>query len=157
MVVQYNEDARKYHAYLTNIQPDVLDPEDICGLYRVRWDIELVFKELKSKYALDVIETKKSCIVETLIWTAILTMLVSRKLYNLLRASAPLETRVRYTPLRWANTFVETSDSFLKIVLDHFEVGPEYDRGFNFIARIWEHQALDPHVNRHRLPDGWWA
>lgn len=157
MVAVYNKDARQYHAYLTNISPDVLGPEDIAGLYRVRWEIELVFKELKGKYALDVINTTKSYIVETLIWTAILTLLVSRRLYSLLLASAPPDKRARYTPLRWANAFVETSDSFLKIVLDYFKVGPSYDRGFDFIARLWERHTLDPHVNRHRLSDELWA
>jgi putative transposase len=36
-----------------------LNAKDITKLYGARWDIELLFKELKSRYALDVIETKK--------------------------------------------------------------------------------------------------
>jgi IS4 transposase len=157
LVAVYNKEERKYHAYLTNITTDVLCAEDIAALYRVRWEIELVFKELKSKYALDVIDTTKACIVEGLIWTAILTLLVSRRLYNLLLASAPLDKRARYTPLRWANTFAETGDSLLNAMLEHLGFGNSHGRGFDFIARLYEWFTLDPHVKRHRLSDGWWS
>ena len=58
LVAVYNEDEEKYHIYITNIQKDVLNVKDIAKLYGARWDIELLFKELKSKYALDVLETK---------------------------------------------------------------------------------------------------
>jgi putative transposase len=33
----------------------VLEPEDIMKLYGARWDIELIFKELKNRDALDVV------------------------------------------------------------------------------------------------------
>jgi putative transposase len=52
-------------------QKDVLNTKDIAKLYGARWDIELLFKELKSKYALDVLETKNVQVIEALIWTAI--------------------------------------------------------------------------------------
>ncbi|SNQ59671.1 hypothetical protein MNV_1270001 [Candidatus Methanoperedens nitroreducens] len=54
LVAVFNEDEEKYHVYLTNISKDVLGHEDIAKLYGARWDIELIFKELKSRYALDV-------------------------------------------------------------------------------------------------------
>ena len=38
-------------------------PEDIAKLYGARWDIELVFKELKSRYTMDVINTKNTYII----------------------------------------------------------------------------------------------
>ena len=33
---------------------EILEQEDVGKLYGARWDIELMFKELKSRYALDV-------------------------------------------------------------------------------------------------------
>ncbi len=88
LVAVYNEEEEKYHIYITNIQKDVLNAKDIAKLYGARWDIELLFKELKSKYALDVLETKNVQIIEALIWTAILTLIVSRRIYNLVRNSS---------------------------------------------------------------------
>src|SRR5665647_1559665 len=73
-----NDEDEKHHKYITNIQKDVLNAKDIAKLYGTRWDIELLFKELKSRYALDVLETKNVQIIEALIWTAMLTLIVSR-------------------------------------------------------------------------------
>ncbi|MCP8317356.1 MAG: transposase, partial [archaeon] len=56
-----------------NIPPDVLGPEDVAKLYGARWDVELVIKELKSRYALDVVNTTNPRIVEAYIWIAILS------------------------------------------------------------------------------------
>lgn len=64
LVAVYNAEARRYHVYLTNIPPEILDPDEIAALYGARWDIELVFKELKSRYALDLIATTNPQIVE---------------------------------------------------------------------------------------------
>jgi len=55
----YNEESDQFHIYLTNIQADTLGPEVIAWLYGVRGDIELHFKELKSKYSFDVLKNKK--------------------------------------------------------------------------------------------------
>jgi IS4 transposase len=157
MVAVFNPEAGQYHAYLTNIPHDVLCAEDIAALYRVRWEIELVFKELKSRYSLDTIKTTKAFIVEGLIWTAILTMLVSRRLYHLLKDSAPPEKVARYTQLRWANTFAETATDLLLSMLGHLGLGSPYKDGFESLARLYEQLTLDPHVNRKRLSDGWWS
>ncbi|MGD0955162.1 MAG: transposase [Methanotrichaceae archaeon] len=35
----------------------MLKPEEVARLYGARWEVEILFKELKSKYALDVVPT----------------------------------------------------------------------------------------------------
>ena len=157
MVAIFDERTMAYHTYLTNIGPEVLSAEEVAELYGVRWEIELVFKELKGTYALDQVATTKAHIVEALIWTAILTMLVSRRLYSLLLASVPKELRPRYTPLRWAKAFVRTGESLLQGMLAHLGMGPPTERGFAHAAWRWERAALDPHVKRHRLTEQWYA
>jgi putative transposase len=64
--------------YILNVQKDTLNVKILTKLYGARWDIELLFKELKSRYALDVIETKNVQIIEAFIWTYMLTLIVSR-------------------------------------------------------------------------------
>ncbi|HHW45230.1 MAG TPA: transposase, partial [Desulfotomaculum sp.] len=41
--------------------------EEVALLYRARWSIELVFKELKSLYHLDVISSGAPAMVESLV------------------------------------------------------------------------------------------
>jgi putative transposase len=153
LVAIYDTDDKRYHVYITNIPQEVLSAEDVAALYSVRWEIELVFKELKSRYALDLVKTTNEHIAEGLIWTAILTMIVSRRLYNLLRSAAPKEKVRRYTPLLWAIVFVETSHKLRDVMTDYFRDCPERDKMLNKLAWLWEIQAISPHVNRKRLSD----
>ena len=157
LVAVYNHEANKYHTYITNIPADVLSAEDIAELYRVRWDIEMIFKELKSKYSLDAITSANPNVVEGLIWVGILTLLVSRRLFNVLRASAPTEHAVRYTPLRWANTFAENATRLEILLMGYFGFEEPYEKGFQKLAWIYEIHSFDPHTKRHRLPEGWYS
>jgi IS4 transposase len=152
LVAVYNEEEEKYHIYITNIQKDVLNAKDIAKLYGARWDIELLFKELKSKYALDVLETKNVQVIEALIWTAMLTLIVSRRVYNLVRnSSSNPEKMVRYTQLRWSTIFAENASDLLTIILK----GSGIKRTFGTVMSVYDSQALDPHVNRKRFRDEW--
>ena len=152
LVAVYNEEEEKYHIYITNIQKDVLNAKDIAKLYGARWDIELLFKELKSKYALDILETKNVQVIEALIWTAMLTLIVSRKMYNFVRnSSSNPEKMVRYTQLRWSTIFAENASDLLTVILK--ECGIE--RTFETVMSVYNSQALDPHINRERFRDEW--
>jgi putative transposase len=151
MVALWDEAHREYHLYVTNLGPEVLCAEEVGRLYAMRWEIELVFKELKSHYALDQIRTTNPDVVEALIWSALLTLVVSRRLHNLVRARAPAELRPRYTQLRWANEFREVGDSILRCLLAHlgYDEASEGDR-YRMNYRLTE-ASVDPHINRHRF------
>jgi len=152
LVAVYNDEDEKYHIYITNIQKDILNARDIANLYGARWDIELLFKELKNKYALDVLETKNVQVIEALIWTAILTLIVSRRIHSLVRNSTTHpEKMARYTQLRWSTIFAENASDLLTVILHRCGI----QRTFETIMSVYESQALDPHVNRERFRDEW--
>ena len=152
LVAIYNDEDEKYHIYITNIQKDVLNAKDIAKLYGARWDIELLFKELKSKYALDVLETKNEQVIEALIWTAMLTLIVSRRIYSMVKNStANPEKMVRYTQQRWGIIFAENASNLLTVILHRYGI----ERTFETVMSVYESQALDPHVNRERFREEW--
>lgn len=153
LVAVFNEEEDKYHVYLTNISPEVLEPEDVAKLYGARWEVELVFKELKSRYALDVVNTSNSQIVEAYIWIAILTLFVSRRIYSIVRKYSPKYKAVRYTQLRWSRIFAENASDQLTLILRYYGI----ERTFETVMGVYESQALDPHVNRYRFREEWWA
>jgi IS4 transposase len=153
LVGVYNDESEKYHIYLTNIQADILGPEDIARLYGARWDIELLFKELKNKYAFDVIKTKNEQIIEALIWMGILTLLVSRRLHCFLRELKPDKPIIRFTQLRWSIVFAENASDLLTEILKFNGI----TRTFEIMLAVSSSQALDPHVNRKRFRSEWWA
>jgi IS4 transposase len=104
LVAILNKTTGEYHSYLTNITSEQLSAEDVAQLYRARWSIELLFKELKSLYKLDVIKSGAPVVVESLVLVAMLTLVVSQRLLNHVRSLAP-EIATRFTNLRWGKSF----------------------------------------------------
>ncbi len=81
----YNEEAGKYHCYVTDLSPDDFSAEEIADIYRLRWVIELLFKLLKSFCHLDHVDTKDPDALRTHIYAS---LIASTVLYALLVSSA---------------------------------------------------------------------
>lgn len=88
-------DTDDYHLYVTNL-PEEFTPEQVAALYNLRWKVELVFRELKSRYGLETFETRDKAIAELLVMAALLTLTVSR---------AVLAVFQEIEEERWATTF----------------------------------------------------
>jgi len=87
-----NEKTEEYHLYLTNLEREAYSPPDIAQLYRARWEVELLFKELKSRFGLEEINTTDAYIIEALIIMAGISLMMSRVIVDELRT---LEARQR--------------------------------------------------------------
>lgn len=87
-------------------------PTDIATLYQCRWEVELLFRELKTLYDLDKFNTSKAHVMEILLYAALLTLLVSRELLDLVTEYA--DDDAVFPPERWAATF----RSFAQLILD---------------------------------------
>lgn len=145
-----NKETKEYNLYLTNIPAEKLPAEDIALMYRARWTIELLFKELKSTYALNRINSAKPEIMEVLILTAILTLIVSRKILSVIQMARPDQVK-RMTTLRWSNIFAAGAYRTLEKVL--IDAGRDPD-AFGLFEYYFA-EVLDPNVNRDRLIDPW--
>lgn len=145
-----NQETEEYHLYLTNIPPDKISAEDIALMYRARWSIELLFKELKSTYALNHISSAKPEVVEALIMTAILTLIVSRQVLSVLQRTYPKQVS-RMTTLRWSNVFAAGAYRTLEKVL--VDAGRDPD-AFGLLE-FYLAEVIDPNAKRERLIDPW--
>ena len=153
LVAVYNEDEDRYHLYITNLSQDLLEPQEVARLYGARWEIEILFKELKSKYALDVVPTTNPQVIEAFIWIAILTLLISRRIYTMVRRLNLKTNMVRFTQLRWSNIYSESASRILNAVLQFLGLDTSLITSF----KISMSEALDPHVNRRHFAEEWWA
>lgn len=140
--------TRKFHVYVTNIDAGRLTAEEIAATYAGRWAIELIFKELKSAYRIDHLPSSKKHVVEALILTAVLTLIVSRRLLAAVAKRMPAELARRLRPLRWSKVFVAHARQLLALVL--------YPRSMSRRARsrwlaLLKHEAIDPNVERYDL------
>ena len=145
-----NEETGEYHLYITDIMPEQLIPEDVALLYRARWSVEMVFKELKRLYKLDEIPSDKPVVIKSLVMVSMLTLVVSHRVLNMMRQMFP-EKSERFTPLRWAELFYTSAPDLLKLVLA-FE-GIELDA--LTMMMFYAGEGIDPNVNRERLLSPW--
>ncbi len=66
------------HWYVTDLSPEEFSPEEIAELYRLRWQIELLFKELKSEVALDEMPSQREEVVRVLVYATLIAIVLSR-------------------------------------------------------------------------------
>jgi IS4 transposase len=140
LIAIWNEEDGRYHVYLTNIPQDMLAAEDVGAVYALRWQVELLFKALKTHGRLEQLPSSNQAIVEAWVWASVLAVCASQALYRLIRAAVPKE---RFVPLlRWAAVFGRTTQDLLRLVL-HPDVSEE--RG---LMELLIAEAMDPNVNR---------
>lgn len=94
-------DTDDYHLYVTNL-PDEFTPRQVPALYGLWWEVELLFREVKSLYGLEKFQTSDPAIVELLVVAALLTLMVSRALLSMFQEGFPETVFPRE---RWAKTF----------------------------------------------------
>jgi Transposase DDE domain len=68
----------KQHPYLTNLAAPLWKPRALRELYRLRWQIELVFKELKQSLNLETLPSSDRHAVQVLAWASLLALALSR-------------------------------------------------------------------------------
>jgi len=96
-------DADDYHLYMTNLARKESFPADLAEIYRCRWEVELLFRELKTQYELDEFDTSDEHVVRILLYAALLSLLVSRDLLDLVTEQA--DDELVFPTERWAATF----------------------------------------------------
>ena len=119
----HNEDADDYHLYITNIPREEFLPSDLATLYRCRWEVELLFRELKTQYELDEFDTSDPAVVEILVYAALLSLLVSRDLLGLVTEIA--DDEIVFPPERWAATFRSHAQLILSKLGEFLGYSPE--------------------------------
>ena len=148
----YNAQTKAYHLYITNISPQRLSAKQIAHTYEARWLVELIFKQLKSYYQLDALPSSQQKIVEALLYTAILTMMVSRTVQECLQLQADDEqtqdeAETHFPLLRTAAVISAWAHRLLTAILK--EVGlpkPAYS-----LSELIRKEAADPNRSRRLL------
>src|SRR5208282_4004241 len=95
LVIRYVPEKKSWTWLLTNLPGDV--PADAIGqLYRLRWQIELLFKDWKSYANLHATQSANPSIVEGFIWASLCAAFLKRALahYAQLVLAHPISTRL---------------------------------------------------------------
>jgi hypothetical protein len=146
-VALYDPERKTWHRYVTNLPIDKMKAEHFGAVYAARWEVELLFRELKSHLRIGHMPSANKHITEALIYAAVLALLVSRKLYHALRTRHRLDA-VRLTLDRWAVLLSTVADELLALALRH----GRRKRGQRYIERFLRAEATDPNASRLALP-----
>ena len=78
LIVSWNPETQEYQYLLTNLSRAEFSIADIVEAYRLRWQIELLFKEWKSHANLHAFDTSNPYIAEGLIWASLCAAILKR-------------------------------------------------------------------------------
>ena len=150
----WNDDAEKYHLYVTNLPVAEYSAADIAQLYRARWEVELLFKELKFTYNLDQVPTSNPVAVEALILVALISLVVSRVLLDLWEEIADRNTAGKDSndslyipPRRWSRVF----SRYGGLILRRIAAWLGYDPPKENLLELLLAAAVDPNPHRRSL------
>lgn len=95
MIVSWNPETRTYQYLLTNLAREEFSIEHILDAYRLRWQIELLFKEWKSYSNLHAFNTSNPYLAEGLIWASLCSAILKRYCAHMTQkvSSVPISTR----------------------------------------------------------------
>jgi len=80
-------DRARFNLFVTNIEPQILDPQSISRFYKVRWQIELIFKIWKSTFGIDATRKMKLDRFLCLLYSKLLLIMVNWEIIMVQRHS----------------------------------------------------------------------
>src|SRR6266446_4854600 len=78
LIVRWNPETKSFDYLLTNLPQSKYDINMICLGYKLRWPVELLFKEWKSYANLHAFDTEKEALAEAWIWASLVASALKR-------------------------------------------------------------------------------
>jgi len=80
VVRRWFAEEKRFCIWVTNLPSETYTADDIMAIYRCRWQVELLFKELKSHTNWQRFVTAQKAIVDGLIWASLLALIIRRSI-----------------------------------------------------------------------------
>ena len=112
----WNPISQQYHWYATNL---LVPAELIYPLYRLRWQIELVFKSFKSCLRLADLPTANPKIIYVLIYTALIATMIAQPIANILALEFKKEKQMTPSFQRAGMLIVLCAPDFIRFLISN--------------------------------------
>jgi hypothetical protein len=142
LIVRWNPETKSFDYLLTNLPQSRYDINTICLGYKLRWQVELLFKEWKSYAHLHKFDTEKDTIAESLIWASLSASAIKRFLAHAAEQLLEVVISTRKAAMSSAYALPHLFRS-----LCHGD-GPRYRRAFKAMMRYLGLNAKRAHPNR---------
>lgn len=147
VVASLDAESGDYHLYVTNLPTEKLNADDIVTIYGFRWQIELLFREVKRYYRLEQMPSSRKEVVESLFYAAFITCVLSWRLLQVIRQK--LKKQAEFIRLeRWAAIFNESAETLLTIMTAPTLVSDYLQQKFLKMVRL---EVIDPNKDRLSL------
>ncbi|MFH0966432.1 MAG: IS4 family transposase [Methanobacteriota archaeon] len=149
VICSWNPIAKKWQVYVTNLAEECFCADDIYELYRYRWVIELIFKELKGDYDLGKMLLGNEPLAYIHIYSMLIRLTLSRELYCWIVSTTRKSDKDKYTPLLWSKVFAEKASEFLSVLNQYFFGSRNVTKRWNKLERSLRHLAKSR--NSHKV------
>jgi len=137
-----NPKTRKYHLYVTNAPVDALPAEMVGDMYRLRWEVELLYKAAKSGSGMNELPSAQPHVVRMLVYAALMRTTLAMKART--RAMAAAKKNLWINPIQWMTIW----NHLLVDCLERLLLPPAERSAWTWADLAW--MARDP--NRRRRP-----
>ncbi|NLA39730.1 MAG: IS4 family transposase [Methanomicrobiales archaeon] len=121
-VGRIHPETGEWHCYLTNLNHDEFNVNEIADLYRFRWEIESLFDEAKNECSLGDIAVTREEATMTLLYIALIRQFVLKRVYLVLRTLLDEDARNRLAPKRYGKVFIEHMELLLQNLIDEWKM-----------------------------------
>ena len=142
LIVSWNPETKSFAYLLTNLPHKRYPLNTICLGYKLRWQVELLFKEWKSYANLHAFDTEKEAIAEALIWASLAAATIKRFLAHAAEHLLEIVISTRKAAMSSSYVLPELFRS-----LRHGD-GPWYRRAFKAMIRYLGSNAKRAHPKR---------
>ena len=147
LIASWDAKRRRHHLYVTNATPAQLSAETIPGIYAMRWEVELLFRELKTQLRLDQMPSGNRAASECLVYAALLALAFGRKIHRVLAGAKDYARKLfQHAPTdRWAAVFRTAAWPLLELLLASPVERPRLERR---LRRTLTRECRDPNARR---------
>jgi len=142
LIVSWNPQTKAFDYLLTNLPHSRYPINMICLGYKLRWQVELLFKEWKSYANLHAFDTEKDSLAEALIWASLAASAIKRFLAHAAEHLLEVVISTRKAAMRPAYVLPALFRSL------RYGDGPWYRRAFQAMIRYLGINAKRPHPKR---------
>ena len=111
LIAFWNEEEDRYTWLITNLPRDEFSLREISDAYRLRWQVELLFKEWKSYANLHRFNTSNPHLAEGLIWASVAAAVLRRFIYQGAQRLAGMPLSTRRAAMSCASTLTQLMTS----------------------------------------------
>jgi IS4 transposase len=140
----WQPDAKRHRLYITSAPAELLRAHTVPAVYALRWEIELLFREIKQQLRIEDMPSGNLAAMQCLLYAALLSLAFCRRLsVQLATRSAPM----RRPPTERFSCIIRTlAPVLLELLLGPRRFRPHLERALTITLR---REAPDP--NRKRL------